>query len=634
MVSRFILLTTYCMNYLFFLNNHPVEPPLNWPEVEFFLRRSQALHSMALTFTDEMVFTGQGAAILDRAYLQDGIDAEVTFRLLVQECAADEEITFEYTAIVNFNIFKRSGSAISVGIMQSGFSETFKNRMDLPVNLSQTKTLDGATLQDFPAARVRLHSKEIFFLSRWKINSALKDFSTTRQAAIVPPLELQAEELEESLQPAYYYPASENPVFYSGFSYPPGIASRSIQVKGRLVFDLKSTISGAIKIQVRLVLIKATTKQAVGGTMFFEKNIPNHELNTYDVEFNELVAVPADTNLFIQVGTDFPFTMATFFFKFNADRTFLELSEHSTYPPSQADGYLVYELLSRITESITGVSDSFRSDFFGRQSNGYSSDGEAASLWISNGLKLRNMLTSEKPGKPFPLVCSFNKLFEGLDSIYNLGLRIESENVTTPYGALVRKEYVRVEPIAFCYQNQPTARFSFVSDFQRAIALDLMYNEAEFGYQKWETEQVNGIDEFNSKRSYSLPLENHKKKLSKISNLITGGYAIELTRREQFKSKPSTDFRHDQDLFLIAVVKNESNGYEAERLPSDFLPIEGLYRPYTAYNLRLSQPVMPCVMPAFWRHPLGGKIKPCSSAQESATTTYSLRALKKTVTFY
>ena len=79
------------------------------------------------------------------------------------------------------------------------------------------------------------------------------------------------------------------------------------------------------------------------------------------------------------------------------------------------------------------------------------------------------------------------------------------------------------------------------------------YSLFTFGYDKWEAEEYNGLDEFLTKRTYRTDLTTVKNTLSKLSKFIASGYALEITRR--MGNTDSKDWRYDQETFIICCQR-------------------------------------------------------------------------------
>jgi hypothetical protein len=552
-------------DFKFFLNTTEVEEPTGFDSLQLTLRRSDLYSGLEFSFSDTMEFVGSGAQLLRTAFETDGFDAVVDFRL--ENCGE----TF-YQGVVNFAVYTEKQScpddcaeSIAVGIQQSGLTQRFKNRIDTPVDLSKATGIDGNTLTEIIPFDLALHSKLIVLIAKYRLNPQLSTFGLGSgddgNWAFTPPFEQSLSDIDQTLDPFDFIEAQ--PFFYSGFVYPPGITERVLQVDYRLKFELKyeafqdlglggthTKFGGDIKLYYRIR--KATTgeilsdillNELVGGD--FENFVPIDWSGSFSATF------PADTNLYFYLdfnGDEYSLGERSYELEINFDTTgvsFLNFTENSVFPASTTNAYLVHEAFYRLSEAITGQSDCFRSDFFGGTTAAvpYPADGCGRYLALTNGLNIRKML--DKNCVLFPITTSFKDLFDAMDAIYSLGMRVEMEDGV---------EFIRVEPKSYFYNPDVSYVLKHVAEIERSFAVDFLYNEAEFGYQKWETEAKNGIDEFNSKRNYSLPIIQAKRKLSNICQFVTGGYALELTRRLQFATDPTKDSTYDNENFLIACI--------------------------------------------------------------------------------
>jgi len=695
--------------WTFWLDGNEVAEPQKWDSVQFTFRRSDALGGVELVFSDSLEFTGEGAKYLQSKFNAEGIDAKVNIRI---EGSTDcEGVAYTYNGRINFALYKENNGcpdclpdSVTVGLVQSGLTSRFKNRLDVPVNLDSLVGIDGLTMPIAPYRAALLHSREVTFRSNYVINEALTRwqmvFELNRsQKNVTPPFQTVGGEVDQTMEPTSFgtSPAGSfgEPLFYSGFTFPAGVTVRSLPTKGRVRFAVNYfSVNGAvINLKFRLKLtVRGVQSQAITSDFLLGEQTVSPGTTTLEYPFEVTANFPTDSNLFlyleiVRVGSPGVLVGSVDFIR---DGSFLEYREDSVYAPSSARGLLVHEAFERITESITGEPDSFRSDFFTN----------TCQKWnlLTNGLAIRQAKTAE--GLDYPLSASFEALYNGLDAIFCLGRRVEVEGVptdvlldasfcTSPFDntkyaplplsanyyeikltgsiapnllvklALLRAgevvweesvstldprlyrvplresvdqfrlvsnvegcfgvtvqgiqhEVVRVEPREYFYRNETALSLDGVSDVDRSVDLQSIVNEFEVGYSKWESGLVGGVDEIQTKRSYVLPIENAKRKISAISNLITGGYLIELQRRKQFEQ--TKDAANDNDLFLIALNKsalqskrysrdgmnqNHPTGTVSER-NEEFVDVTGMQSPETAYNLRLS----PVRMAHNWRRVL------------------------------
>jgi hypothetical protein len=258
---------------------------------------------------------------------------------------------------------------------------------------------------------------------------------------------------------------------------------------------------------------------------------------------------------------------------FNNSTLSIKALTQSPITASTAKSLMIFEAGARICQAITDKPDAFRSTFLGRIDSepfAYTEDGEGSMLALTNGFQIRQFPLDQKP-----IYASFKDWFAALDTLYNLGVGIEDDRVVVE-----QKKYFYNDSVIFTLDN--------VAELSKSVALDYYYNEFENGYGKWENEEVNGLDEFNGKRLWALPLFINKSRLSKLSPYIGSGYAIEFTRRKTYEATSTEDWKYDNDNFLVSVVRS-GDGFAAKKIegydPSKFANI---LDPATAYNLDIS----------------------------------------------
>jgi hypothetical protein len=121
-------------DYRFYLNGTEIEEPNGWDAIQMSLRRSDEFSGLEFTFSDTMSFVGNGLQLIKDAYDTDGIDANVT--ITITDCG-----TLIYTGVINFSVYNETDACpddcaetVTVGLMQSGLTQKFKNRIDTPIN--------------------------------------------------------------------------------------------------------------------------------------------------------------------------------------------------------------------------------------------------------------------------------------------------------------------------------------------------------------------------------------------------------------------------------------------------------------------------------------------------------------------
>lgn len=239
----------------------------------------------------------------------------------------------------------------------------------------------------------------------------------------------------------------------------------------------------------------------------------------------------------------------------------------------------IYEALLSVAQKITGQTDVLRSDYYGRTDSPdtYLSDGAGSLGVFIDGNRLRGILDKS-------LSISWEKLIDCLKLIDNIGWGIEQEGF---------RQVIRVEPIEYFYQDSESInlldsfnvgrqkKLLFFEDIEKKPNEDLYFSSIKFSYPKLESQDINGIDEFNTSREFVTPVQEIENIYNLRSEIRTSGYEIELQRRKSLE--PTTDTKIDDDFFLTAVVRD---GFTFSNETDETFTTTGVIGPDNAYNVR------------------------------------------------
>lgn len=265
------------------------------------------------------------------------------------------------------------------------------------------------------------------------------------------------------------------------------------------------------------------------------------------------------------------------------EKSFFNITQTSTVPETTSKAFPIFETGAQIARCITGSNDSFRSNIFGRVNSepyAYEENGCGSFNAITNGFMVRGYPLTERTVR-----MSMNDYFKGLNPIWNLGLGIEKEN-DNYYIVVDSKEYFYdVDTVLMTINNIP--------HLLRYESPEHYYNIILAGYDKWQIELTNGLDEPNSKREYYTGIKSVDNKLDLVSSLVASAYRLEVTRRNRYKDTLTTDSEYDEDNYIIALNRS----VDESDIPTDldvaeknenFAEVTDLLSPETSYNLRLT----------------------------------------------
>jgi len=615
------------MDYRFYLRDPKTETdyteidePDGWDAVTFTIQRSDAYTGLENSYSDTLTFVDAGAAYLQAKFAIYLFDALLDFKY---EYYCNGVLIDTYFGAINMMTYSEINNEVSVKIEESSFSRKILNRIETIIDLQAEESIEGEALTPLDPVMLPLHSKNILLTGRLGLNEALADYEEVGVNdegfnGLYFPLQVLSDEYETIEEVPIIFDLNAS-LPYGGYK----IFQAPIAGDYTFDYDLRGTLfestGGARQFEYGIQFVNSMGGIAGGAiTTIRPASFHNDTGGTITIPYSNTgtVTLTLNTNenvyLFSSMFNSTPSRSATI--RQLITVATLKISSKSVYASSSAPAYMIYEALNRVVESISDTTDAIRSDFFGRTNSSpqaYASDGCGCSQVRLSGKALRRIIDVD--GNFATTSFSFKELFDDLDAQFSIGFRIESDG---------EKQYMRIEPKEYFYNYESVMQFANVSDIKTSISTKDIYNNFEVGYTEWQIEEINGIDEINTKHQYTIPITTGSNKLSKISPFIAGGYAIEYTRRQQFKTTPTTDWRYDDNIFIICLSKIDQTFESAEEDPyfyigngityphtylkntvpernEAFTYVTNYFSPETAYNLRIS----PVRMALNW-HPI------------------------------
>jgi hypothetical protein len=200
----------------------------------------------------------------------------------------------------------------------------------------------------------------------------------------------------------------------------------------------------------------------------------------------------------------------------------------------------INETASRVIEAITNNQLKLYSEYYGRtnsQPYAMSVNGCGGLRGVSLGLDIRRAKLAD--GSDPKMFLAMKDIFESLSAIDNIGVGPEGT------------DKIRMEPWTFFYQEDVVFTCRNIESLKKSSKPDELYSTFNNGYDKWESEDYNGLDEFLTKREWRTSLTSVKNSLEKICKWIASGYAWEVTRR---KVNDTKDWRYDNNVFVACLI--------------------------------------------------------------------------------
>jgi hypothetical protein len=597
------------MDYLFYINDIPIEEPTGWEDFELSMKRDDKTHGIQFeASTGTLKFYGAAAEYLKQQKELYSIKANVVF--VAQEfCSQPYEPIEEITGRLNFGKYKGSCGdecIVEIPLEEDSCRVIFKNKYDQKIDIDKLIALDGVTnLANYNAMGIDLDLKAKAFDVRAEGFVSLdSDSSATATnesllSGYVHFRPIYAREIFNSIQTGQIASVAVNLATNQAFGGPPpspqilfednvscfsGEAEYEIRLKGS--FTIVNGNNDFLWAKLRwLEWLPVDNGDTLGpnATVIQEFDIfpptgpggyPVPNYSPYDQTFTGTIELKQDHGYYAVLEVAVlpgDWTIQNTF----EPETYFRVSTTKECPDTQVKSYLIHETLSRVAESITSNCMRVKSNYYGRidsQPFAFDSDGCGGLRMLTSGLKIRRA-----PNDSF--FASLKDLFEGLNAIDNIGFDISTDpNINSRF-------ILNIEAVDYFYRDEEIFLIEAIPHGDEEIQEQMHFSKINVGYKKWQVEKINGLDEFNSTREYSTSFDTISNTLDITSALITGSYPIEYTRQQSFADSGAADTKFDDDTFLITLKRN---AYDFEVEQDNVANAANFFDPDTIYNYRLS----------------------------------------------
>lgn len=591
------------MKYRFTLSHEAypdkvISEPQGFEKAELKLLRHEDFHSLVEYYEGEFIFYGAdqfddgGIDYIREVELNYGHDADLRITIEV----APDGYTFQtlFVGLLKLSeIEELPDNKMQVPVIRDDFWSKFINRQETQVDIQSDSNLDNESADQFDSVNIRLSSQTIrqVFQGYWSTSVQIGPMLSEDYVQ----LDFDVIDFDE-IQEKFTYPVtynSERPfelfaMEYAGdYNFIPTISLsyvRDDQSDSRVTDSLFDVY---IQVNEDAVIPLTPTNFNLGGGYFFTR---------YYTEQSLSLKVGDAVRLYVQGnGDDGNYTLWVLGqddneflgppeFESSEIETSLEVIGQTIFPESNCSSFLIHDAGGQICDRIIGQDSSFYSEILGSTQTVYRQYDEDGCFWHhveAKGLQIRRYSLFEKP-----FFQSFKQWWEGVNPIFNLGLGYEEFN---------GQQIIRVEDKRHFYDSEVSMNISNVRDIVRKYDSNRLFKAIKIGYKKWQAEDVSGIDDPQTKKTYATRLQKSGKDITIESEFIAASLAIETTRRKT--REKSADYKFDNDTFIISIrpdsihVSPETSpdvtDYEPE-LDENFSSVDNLLNPETRYNIRLT----------------------------------------------
>lgn len=570
----------------------PIREPVGWDVLDIQGKRDPELHGWTYQFSDgefPLKFDcSAGGDLIKSVYESAGQDGDVGFQYGFNY-GGNEYLLFDGAILLG--TYTPYPAYVQASVKNNQFDETFLSRLDTPVSMAETEGFDGGTIIPPTPYSMELHAKQI--LTQLSVNNSNRSYADNLETSgttfwvlfgIDGPVKNDIDQTNIFTllsTPADPVPNQFNIKFTTGGVTDISFAANiTIQIHTHNT-NLFGSITGTYKVVYLYRKLNANgTYTDTSETISNVEHSSTGALSTNTPVIN-LIASKTITGFNYGAGDEIYFftfiefddAINVYFPSIVQFSLAFTVAHYESSAPSLANVWFLDDALRHIINVMSDGRLAFRSSFLERANFQNVVQGQAARRVLTNGFQIRNFDVADRP-----LKADFSKLVKSLNAQNCIGADYAVDNT----GAA----RVRIERRDFFYRdNMILAIEDGIEEYYEQVATDIIYNEAEFGYDKFLETGFNSLDEFNTRSSALTPIQKNLKKLSQIATVITSGYTIEDTRRQQFADTPTNSYDNDDNTFMMAVRDNGTNWVPEKNEP--FSTATNVISPETSYNLRL-----------------------------------------------
>jgi hypothetical protein len=596
-------------------------PPMGWDEDNKELVRSTQFWGVLTNLSDALQFVNDGAELISSAYEALGTETKITLERYVNVGLSGFEL--DYIGNIDLKTYSFENDKVSVEFLTGGLQSLIESQFDEDFELGRETDINGNEITPLEFKKMFWEGRKILLQTYYETAedaeitptgnirvSILNDYDTVHRVCTLP-ITILAESDNQ------FQNVSNASTFIYASWLPGDVSANKLflfanrDFESRILLNASCDITfseqyndmpSTVQLYIAPFLLKyrlnASTsqleyqgRQQIGNDIYFLPKDGISETVTYEVneEIGDIDIIDGDRFAIVfQMGFFAPQgTIDEFYLK---EATIINLtanvvfSEDSVFPSSKFNVIRTHDVGDRLLEIITGKKGLFKSQFFGKQSDGYLENSLFEKTVITSGELIRQIpITETNPDfgtiENGRITIALKDIFE-LNNYFNLGWGIERVGSFEQF-VLEEKSYFLKRIIGI--------ELGEVDEFKKNCASEFLYKSLTFGNEKaGEYEEVQGRSEYNVLNTFTTPLQTSDDSYDVQGKVRADLIPAEITRRKQFDKNPSTDTKYDKENFIFHVKDTDADLINIREWQDDFETEPIVYDPNTAGNLLLT----------------------------------------------
>ena len=587
-----------------------VDEPVGWDGIACNFTRNLTHHGIFTNVTtNSFEWVEDAYDLLLAEYQMNGANGSMDL-LIEYQCAEGDTLTTYFRGKFDFNTFERQCldyCFIKCDVTATKCTDIFLSRMGQDVNVQSTQNFDGDAIAPMTFTTLNIEGQDIFVQNKadndngdnfagltldssnttgtryydipiflpnnpiiefgdWNVNNVSSSIVAKNEGIDNISFPMSGSDFSQYFNFIYLYqPAVDDCVSNIDYTW---------RTKGN--FNITPNYNGFIEITLRAIQVNPFTGPAISlGTVIIATGVALTNGVQTTIAFDE-----TNSSSFTN-GT--PFDFVAFYFHLEILKTSASALDQNVISIDYDSGSVNYfnmEANSACGETTTDsvslpdLLEWLPTAYYSSECPQLQIESELrdclARYSITKGSFLRNVIEPSVP----QLFTSFEFMFDNCRKIFNIGWGFDNNETELLIGN-----------INDFYLGSVVADVGLVNKATFTTAKDLIYGTITIGYNKWEAEEYNGLDEMNTERQYRRNINSNPSELDLMADIISAGYTIEVTRRKNQAETGTSDWRYDDDLFIINTFEDEGQLYAYRGV--DLSPAF-VYSPATRMNFTLT----------------------------------------------
>lgn len=591
-------------------------PPIGWNEDNKELVRSTQYWGVFTQLSNSLEFVKDAAQILTATYESLGTETEVTLERFVLS-SMDEGYELDYIGQLDLKTYAVENDKVKVEFLTGGLQSLIESQFNEKYEIQRQTDIDGNAISEVDLKRVFWEGRKIFLQTYYETSEDAETFPepftdptsgnpvaplfyttgfdnnrytvVTLPATIIAESDLQYQDTTDVkrwfVESFGIFPTTPDPMGFCLFADRDFDVNIKVSYKTKLTFATTDTSSTGWNLaSVRAFVYKYSENPSTQELEYVSRQaITNTAISlvngttTFPLDYE---VTNGETNVSMQAGDVIAIGLGIVmiqgsYLEISLDDILdvdIKFSEDSEFPASEFNAIRTHDLGERLMEIITGKKRLFKSEFFGKQSDGYPEN----SLFENTAITSGEVIRQQPDGK---ITTTIKDLYE-LNNYFNLGWGIERTG---------KFEQLVIEPKEYFFRNQVGIELGEVSDFKISVADDFLYKSLAFGNDKaGDYEEVQGRSEYNVYNTFVSPLKTADEEYDVSGKIRADLIGAELARRKQFSNSPNEDTEYDKQVFILQTKQGQDDLLNLRTWQDDLSEEPIVYDPPTAGNLLLT----------------------------------------------